>query len=469
MKFLKWTLLSLLSLVLLIVLVIALSIPIGIMSTDSSMERAGRSAPTYVLQSVQVIDIGRDTVIESQNIYVSNGSIVAVEGDSIPMKTGFDIISDFQDQYVMPGLVDMHAHIFDRTDLPQYLSYGVTTVRNMMGFPMHLRWKDQLLNNELVGSRLFTGSPTLNKGGGAGPFHKMLENGIEARAVASKYADMGYDFFKVYDGIDSAQLKAIQEVAKVNNMKIAGHPPAVGLAGLLNSDIVSIEHVEELLQFLDEDFSAASMDSLVALLKHSDKYIVISLSAYHRIYQTVLNGMEYYSSLDRSDVSPLLKVIGDKQLADYTSAGPKYTDYTKKKYQAMKELTLKLQRGGVPLLFGTDVGPNLTAPGRTVLEEIELLQQAGLSNQEILYSATAAAGVCLEMPIGKLKAGYLSDLIITSENPLENTATLSSPLAIFQGEQQYVGDEIDQLRLIGEEKQSFYVTLGLFLEAVMMK
>ncbi|MEQ9299420.1 MAG: amidohydrolase family protein [Cyclobacteriaceae bacterium] len=468
LKYLKWLGLGLIILISLALLLLATSIPYSRIS-ERAIDRTGSISSNYVVTSVNIVDIENDSILKLQNVYVTDGIIHSIEPDSLPIKPSFQSLRQFSGKYLMPGLVDMHAHVFDRTDLPQYLSYGITTVRNMMGFPMHLRWKNQLSNDELQGSRLITGSPTLNKGEGAGPFHKLLTDDLEARETANNYADMGYDFFKVYDGIDAQQLTAIQQVARSRNMKIAGHPPAIGLEGLVASDLVSIEHVEELLQFLDEDFSPESVGNLIAELHRSGKYVVISLSAYHRIYQTVLNGTAYYDRLDRSDVNPLLTFIGDKQLADYTSAGPKYTDYTKKKYQAMKDLTLKLQRGGVPLLFGTDVGPNLTAPGRTVLEEIELLQQAGLTNQEILLSATATAGECLEMPIGKLQIGHLADMIITSENPLDETTTLSEPLAIFQDNQQVVGEEIEALRRIGEDKQSFYATLGLFLEAVMRK
>ncbi len=466
MKFLKWTLAGLCFLVLLAVFILLLSIPIGKWNSTSPITDIGKNLSGYVLQSVHVVNIESDSNIKRQHIYVSDGQIVAIESDSLDLREGYEVISEYEGQYVMPGLVDMHAHVFDRTDLTQYLSYGVTTVRNMMGFPMHLRWKSQLSEGDLIGSRMITASPTMNQGSNSGPFHKKLSDTASTEVLARKYAELGYDFFKVYNGVDADNLDAIQRIAKEYKMDIAGHPPAVGLDGLLHSDLVSIEHVEELLQFLDEDMSSESMDVLVNRLSASGKYVVITLSAYHRIYQTVMNGPEYFDQLKRKDVSPVIRFMGDKQLSRFTKAGPKYTAYTEKKYQAMKQLTLKLEEGGVPLLFGTDAGPNLTAPGRTVLEEIQLLKQAGLTNQQILYSATAEAGECLKTPLGRLEKGYISDMVVTSVNPLIEIESLDDPLAVFQGGLWLDETYLMRTREEGEGKQSFYTTLGLFLESL---
>jgi len=57
---------------------------------------------------------------------------------------------------------------------------------------------------------------------------------------------------------------------------------------------------------------------------------------------------------------------------------------------------------------------------------MELLQQAGLSNAEIITAATAtAARVCgYGNEIGALQPGYLADVLIVNGNPLEDLAAL---------------------------------------------
>jgi cytosine/adenosine deaminase-related metal-dependent hydrolase len=55
----------------------------------------------------------------------------------------------------MPGLFDMHVHLHDRKYLGLYLASGVTTVRNLRGLPMHLRWKKELAQGQWLGSNLY--------------------------------------------------------------------------------------------------------------------------------------------------------------------------------------------------------------------------------------------------------------------------------------------------------------------------
>jgi hypothetical protein len=53
----------------------------------------------------------------------------------------------------------MHIHLWDRKDLALSLTYGITSVRNMGGMPMHLRWRNELHKEEWLGSNLYTASP----------------------------------------------------------------------------------------------------------------------------------------------------------------------------------------------------------------------------------------------------------------------------------------------------------------------
>ena len=365
----------------------------------------------------------------------------------------------------MPGLIDMHAHIFDRNDLPQYLSYGVTTVRNMMGFPMHLRWKQQLNSNEFPGSNLITSSPTINSGDNAGPFHKVVNNKKETEEAIVTYVKAGYDFIKVYDDVDSEQLKTIQNVAKINGLTIAGHPPEMSFEELLSSSLISIEHVEELRKFLDKENSGKSIEAIAKQIKKSNKAITINLIAFYRVYKTSEGGQTYLDKLNKNPINPVISFIGNKQLGDYTEAGTKYKAFAKAKFNTLQKLAKALSDEGVEILLGTDSGPNFITPGKAVFEEIELLAQSGISSFNILKSATSSAANILQKPdLGTIKVGNQSNLLMLNKNPLKDLKTLKNPLTIFTNNHYYTSKEIKKLREIGESKQSTYATIGLFLE-----
>lgn len=279
---------GIITLILLVIIVLAISIPVG-KSSEKFIENPGISYDKIVLTNANIIPMTKDTVWKNKHVYIENGKIANITPDSITIQSDYKEIN-LRNAYVMPSLIDMHAHIFDRTDLPQYLSYGVTTVRNMMGFPMHLRWKEQLKNNEFPGSDLITATPTLNSGDNAGPFHKVLTTETEAKEAITLHANAGYDFVKVYDDVAMPVLKVIEKTAHGRNLMVVGHPPAITLQELLSSSLVSIEHVEELRKFLDKENSEASMQAVAKQLKESNKAITINLVAFYRVYKTAMEG-----------------------------------------------------------------------------------------------------------------------------------------------------------------------------------
>ena len=123
------------------------------------------------------------------------------------------------------------------------------------------------------------------------------------------------------------------------------------------------------------------------------------------------------------------------------------------------------------LLFGTDTGPSLTVPGYTVHQEMMLLKKAGLTNIKILKSATIDAAENLGMldEIGSIEVGKRAEFLVTQSNPLEDITTLSTPLGVTQGVYFYDSEAIVEIRKLGEEKQSWFVTLGNFMEHLLKK
>jgi Amidohydrolase family len=469
LKILKKTIIGLLGLILIVLLFLALSIPYGKSQSNKPLKQSGEEYSKLVLTNVNIVSMDSNRVIYNQNIFLNQGKIVNITSDTIPINNEYKIL-EAKGKYILPGLIDMHAHIFDRTDLPQYLSYGVTTVRNMMGFPMHLRWKKQWESNQFPGSRLITASPTLNSGNDTGPFHKNIDTPDEARLAVEKYADAGYDFIKVYNGIDTLQLKAIEDAAKNKNVAIAGHPPSVSLERLMSSKLVSIEHIEELFYLLTDDYNKDKMRTIAKGLQASNKAVVINLAAFHRIYKTVIEGQTYFDGLKSKNLNPIIAYIGKKQLGDYVEVNTEYKDYCITKYSTMEEFAQILSQEGVTLLFGTDTGPALVIPGATVLEEIELLTKAGLSPFKILQSATYNAGKVLNRPdLGNISIGAQADLLILNENPLLQLQTLKNPKLVFAKDKVYDENALSQLRITGIKKQSTYVTLGLWLEHLFKK
>ena len=85
-------------------------------------------------------------------------------------------------------------------------------------------------------------------------------------------------------------------------------------------------------------------------------------------------------------------------------------------------LIARLLERGVPIGAGTDTPIGLGIPGYSLHTELELLVAGGMSTKQAIYSATVtpAKFLGLEETMGQIKAGMAADLILLSENPLEN-------------------------------------------------
>jgi predicted amidohydrolase YtcJ len=87
----------------------------------------------------------------------------------------------------------------------------------------------------------------------------------------------------------------------------------------------------------------------------------------------------------------------------------------------MKAVRDFADKGGV-VGAGDDAGFIYTLYGFTYLSELELLQEAGFHPIDVIQCATGnnARLMGLENELGRVRPGYLADLILVDENPLAN-------------------------------------------------
>jgi hypothetical protein len=155
-------------------------------------------------------------------VLVKDGKILAVrdtaEGLSAP-----DIGGRRRAARLVPGLTDMHVHIWDEAELGAYLSWGVTRVRNMSGLPFHLPLAKRIEAGEVMGPHLITTGPILNSPGpNAQINHQMVETADEARAAVAWQAEAGFERIKVYSNLTRPAYEAIIEEAAARGH--AGRP-----------------------------------------------------------------------------------------------------------------------------------------------------------------------------------------------------------------------------------------------------
>jgi len=87
----------------------------------------------------------------------------------------------------------------------------------------------------------------------------------------------------------------------------------------------------------------------------------------------------------------------------------------------------------VLLVAGSDAGIFTNSPGRSLIDELELLVEAGLSPYRALRSATyTAARVLGETDRGCLDPGCVADLVLYACDPLQALACLATPQTVIR-------------------------------------
>jgi imidazolonepropionase-like amidohydrolase len=93
-----------------------------------------------------------------------------------------------------------------------------------------------------------------------------------------------------------------------------------------------------------------------------------------------------------------------------------------------------MQRTGVALMAGTDVGLPYLFPGFSLHDELALLVEAGLTPLQALQAATrnTAQAVVLGDELGTVEVGKLADLVLLEADPLAaitNTTRIAAVVA----------------------------------------
>ena len=127
------------------------------------------SAPT-AFKNVNVIPMDRERVLESQTVVVEDRRITYVGNDDNEIPADAHIV-DGTGKYLMPGLADMHTHVYgNENDLLLYVANGVTTIRTMGGEPPDiLEWRDQIRAGSRLGPTVWAWWPSIRSQRGRDP------------------------------------------------------------------------------------------------------------------------------------------------------------------------------------------------------------------------------------------------------------------------------------------------------------
>lgn len=407
----------------------------------AALQAADDPALPLVIEHVDVISMvrGAPPVLRDQTVVIAGGRIQAVEASAsaTPVKGAQRI--DGRGRYLLPGLVDMHVHVWDEAELPAYLAYGVTTVRNASGMPFLLEFADAIRAGRLTGPELITTGPILN---GQGPNtqanHQIVETAAEGRDAVFAHHAQGYRHLKVYSNLNPETYRAIRRAAHELGLSIMGHTPEgarqldaagvptfeIAFRDILRDGWLSIEHVESIVwHALGDRLDPQAMCALAAEIAASGVPVTPTLLAHHNLVRVARSQGGFLQRPGVDTMNPFIAQLEQPVYRHWASQPSNSRDAHDAFYA---EATRCLYEQGVTLLAGSDAGIFVNIPGLSLLEELALLQQAGISAWEVLAAATRNPARVLGRAAraGQIAPGFDADLLLLAGNPLEDLAAL---------------------------------------------
>lgn len=391
-------------------------------------------------EHVAVVPMDREIVLDDHTVIVRDGRIAAL-GPAVEVAVPSDARRiDGRGRFLMPGLADMHVHVWDENDLYLFVANGVTTVRNMFGAPLHLDWRARIERRELVGPRIYTAGPIIDGKPAVWPGSTELVDPDEAAEVVAAQKEAGYDFLKPYARLTPECYEALVIAGEEQGMLLMGHvPEALRLQEVLAARQHTIEHMDgwaEAAQASDSPLKRVDFSTQAAAWLTVDRARSAELARAAReagtwncptliVLQKWSQGDEAEALLARPEmryVSPFMRAAWDPEApSNYLSQLPAArVEAARRSVPLMHPAVAALRDAGAGILLGTDMGNPYVLAGFAAHEELVNLVDAGLTPFEALRAGTADAARCMgaEKEWGTLAAGQRADLVLLSANPL---------------------------------------------------
>lgn len=435
---------------------------------------------SMVINNINVLNPAGDNFLAGQYVYIDTGQITAITPTPQAVDGRYEI--DGTGRFLIPGLVDAHVHMFKSpNDLLLYVANGVTQVRELIGEPDHLAWRNQVEQGG-IGPDLFITSPRIGSFGVLeGAFmewsqgYANLSDANEAESAVQEYYDMGYDGIKIYSQINRESYTAAAQKARQLDMKVVGHVPW----NLELKDIYGVHHgvghLEELMNALNREFggySSDTTDKFLQFVKQRGPQMAQDLKIHNITVTTTLwlvesfvrqkvnldavlsevslahqnPGISEWSSLTPRGLGWLPGVNRYEWADDWDNARRARSEIYWRTYAEACQVILKqLYQADVVIMAGTDANLPPAVPGFSLHDELISMQRAGMSPEDVLRSATSTPAQWLNNESGILAAGKKANLVLLSANPLLDIKHTKNIEAVLMRGEFYDRNLLDQL------------------------
>jgi len=376
-----------------------------------------------LIRNARIIDGTGAPATPPKDLLLESGRIRKIAAGGT-LDAGAAQVLDGRGGFLIPGLIDLHAHEYQPELMPGFAYFGVTTIRDQ-GSPIGplAAYADAVAAGKLAGPRVDYGgiqfytdwAYDLEDGQGVEP---EADPDHVARAVALAEA-FGSDHIKTrtFRRWD-INARFIVEAHR-RGMRVTGHcahPLPLVAAGM---------DAKEHAGFCEPRGDGPIYDDLVQLYRAAGIGVVPTI-----VYSTLALQMNRHPGALESD-SGLAPFLPPRNyfawMLNLDSTG-------RREYQqfvaSARQTTLKLARAGVTIGTGTDVWQIPIG----VHMELQEMVAAGLSPLEALHAATGGAARIMgaEEILGTIEPGKLADLVLLDADPSADIRNTRRIRAVIQ-------------------------------------
>ncbi|MBR5473901.1 MAG: amidohydrolase family protein [Lachnospiraceae bacterium] len=387
-----------------------------------------------VVKAKGLWDASGAPMVEDAALLVADGRVVAAgayEEVSCQL-TGDEIVVDYSDKYVIPGMIDAHTHVVvdpeadftgyigrdsdtriahrGMVNLKKTLDGGVTFIRDLGGYHhVDVELKKLLNEGKIEGCGMLAGGEMITMTGGHGwKMGRECDGEEEVRKAARIQIKAGADLIKIMatggnltpgpqgaPQLSEEEIRiAVKEAHKAGKRTTTHSHGAEGIKNALRGGIDCIEHG----MFIDEE-------ALDYMKEH---------------------GVYYVPTL----VAPWICAEEGEEKGLPHDAVVKCKRAVARHMESFKMAVAK----GVTIAMGTDAGTPFCEHGKAYVDELRLMTVGGYTAEQALLAGTkiSAEVLGIEADYGTLEPGKHADFLVLQENPLENIETLRNICEVYQ-------------------------------------
>lgn len=427
-----------------------------------AMSVALSQSNAMLLYNVNIIHVESGRVQRNGAVLIEDQKIKSI-GTYSKLKRGVSKANhvDGAGKYLIPGLWDMHVHL-EGTDLiednkallPVFLAYGITTVRDCASDLGHqvLEWRKEIERGTLTGPTIFTAGRKLEGKNSIWKGDLEIENEVELNRMLDLLDSSKVDFVKITENTLGGDLflKSVK-AAHARGYRVSGHVPLdLTIEELVAAGYTSVEHASYLLRLGSDEADIKALLVSGKITKSEaearytaefdqqraiEKYATLGNKGLF-VCPTLIGGRQlaFLKETDHSQ-DQFLNYLTEKFVANYqwriqrmANETPAQLQTRKDRYKLLQNQLPLIYQSGIRIIAGSDAAALNTYvyPAESLLQELEIFQESGLTPLQILQTATinGAHYFNIQDKTASIAVGKNADLVLLDANPLENIKAL---------------------------------------------